>query len=324
MEQALGLRRRIDSELARRPDDVLFQADLASACGRLVDMRLAAADTMGALGDGATGLAIAERLFRAAPADPDRRRGALIAFSKMADLRAMRGDRDSALTLYRRAERLALEAVAALPNNTDASRDLSIVYGMHGLLLADRGNLDSALVVYGRGMTIAEQLAAADPENVLQQADVAAGHHEIGTILMKGGRYHAAVGRFREAFERYGRIAAADSGNAESRTLMARSGRGAGEACRALARGAATEPERSRWRARARTWLARSRDLYRDLSRAGALTGEETAAPAELDRMLEELRARRAGRSPRPPALTPTPTPRAPGRATPAQSPSPV
>jgi len=120
---------------------------------------------------------------------------------------------------------------------------------------------------------------------------VAAGHHEIGTILMKGRRYRAAEGRFSEAFERYGRIAAADTGNAECRTLMARSGRQAGKACQALSRQAHSNAERSRWRARALAWLGRSLDLYRGLARAGALTGEETAAPEELDSLVAGLRA---------------------------------
>ena len=291
MEQALSARDRILSEIARRPDELVFQADLCIAHARLVNMKQAAADTLGAIEECAAYLDLAERMFRATPNDLGSRRGALIACTKMAELRAMRGDRDSALTFFLRAERLALEAVAALPNNTDASRDLSIVYGAHGLFLADGGDLDSALVVYGHGMQIAEDLAAGDAESVLQQADLAAGHHEIATMLMKGHRYHAAEGRFSEAFERYGRIAAADTSNAESRTLMARSGRGAGEACQALAREARSSAERLRWRARGLTWLGRSLDLYRGLAKAGALTGEETAAPEELSRMVTGLRA---------------------------------
>ena len=44
--------------------------------------------------------------------------GLLIAKAKMANLRAMRGERDSALIYYRGSEELAREAVATLPNNT--------------------------------------------------------------------------------------------------------------------------------------------------------------------------------------------------------------
>jgi serine/threonine protein kinase/tetratricopeptide (TPR) repeat protein len=290
MSEAANARQRILSELSRRPDDLRFQTDLCVAYGRLINMKQAAADTMGAIEECTAYLALAEKMFRASPGDPGYRRGALISCTKMAELRAMRGDRDSALIFYRRAEGLALEAVAALPNNTDASRDLSIVYGAHGLFLADGGELDSALAVYGHGMKIAEDLAGSDPDNALQQADVAAGHYEIGTMLMKGRRYAAAERRFAEAFDRYARLAAADTGNAESRTYMARSGRGAGEACGALADRARSQVDRSRWRTRALSWLGKSLDLYRGLAKAGALMGDETAAPQELDRLVAKAR----------------------------------
>jgi tetratricopeptide (TPR) repeat protein len=295
MQQALADRQRILAELARRPGDPLFQSDLCVAYGRLIDMKQAAADTLGAIEECTAYLRLTEDLFRAQPGDPGHRRGALIACTKMAELRGMRGDRDSALAFYCRAEGLAREAVAALPHDTDASRDLSIVYGAHGLFLAAGGELDSALAVYGLGMKIAEDLAARDPDNALPQADVAAGHYEIGTMLMKGRRFQAAEHRFREAFQRYGRLAAADTGNAESRAYMARSGRGAGEACQALSRETGSGAERSRWRARALTWLARSLELYRRLAQSGALTGEEAGAPEELGRVVAELQAQAGG-----------------------------
>lgn len=291
MEQALDTRRRILAELTRHPGDALFETDLCIAANRLTDMKLAAADTLGAIEECITNVTLAEKSFRANPADPGSRRGALIACTKMAGLQAMRGTRDSALVSYLRAEQLALEAVAALPHDTDARRDLSIVYGMHGLFLAEGGDLDTALVIYGHGMRIAEELAAADPDNVLQQADVAAGHYEIGTMLLKGMRHREAEQRFVEAFERYRRLAAADTGNAEARTYMARSGRKAGEASRALAQRARSDSDRSRWRARALEWLTRSRALYGRLADAGALVGEEARAPGELDRQLAEMAA---------------------------------
>jgi eukaryotic-like serine/threonine-protein kinase len=290
MTAALATRQRIVDELARRPDDLVFQSDLCVAYGRLVNMKQAAADTTGAIEECTPYLRLVEGLFRSNPGDPAYRRGVLIACEKMAELRSMRGERDSALVFYERAEALASEAVAALPNNTDASRDLSIVYGAHGLFLAEGGDLDSALAVYDLGMKIAEHLAAEDPDNALQQADVAAGHYEIGTMLMEGGRYRDAEARFSEAFDRYGRLASADTGNAENRAYMARSGRGAGEACQSLSQRAASRDERSRWRLRAVTWLGRSLDIYRGLARTGALTGEETVAPAELERLMAGLK----------------------------------
>ena len=288
-KQTLGARAQILAELARRPDDLRLQADLCVACGRLVDMRLALADTLGAVEECATNLRLAESFFRTDPRDPEGRRAVLIACAKMAGLRAMQGDRDSAEASYRRAERLALEAVATLPNNTDASRDLSIVYGMHGLFLAEGGDLDSALAVYDHGMRIAEELAAADPDNALQQSDVAAGHYEIGTMLVKRalpGRAAAVLARRSSAMR-------------ASRPRTPRTPT-AGCSWRAVAAGWERPAGRCRFgpirvsneapAVATLTWLQQSLELYRSLGRSGALTGEEAAAPEELDRLVAALR----------------------------------
>jgi len=214
--------------------------------------------------------------------------------AKRANLKAMQGERDSALAMYLRAEQLAREAVLALPNNTDASRDLSICYGMRGLFLAEGGDVDSGLAVYDRGMKISEELAAKDPDDALQQHDVADGHFEIGTMLLDARRYEDAERRFGEAFTRYERLAAADSGNAETRASMARSGWKAGEACQALWQRARSNDERTRIKARALTWLQRSQQLYARLEQGGMLIGEEATAPKEVDRLLATLRSNEA------------------------------
>jgi len=292
LKETQACRRRIEGQLAQHPGDLVFQNDLCVAYGRLANMMQQGADTSGAIEVCKNYVTLVEGLFRSHPDDAGYRRGALIACTKMAELRGMRGERDSAVVYYRRAEGLAKEAAAAQPDNTDAIRDLSIVYGAHGLFLADVGDVDSALAVYGNGQRIAEELAAKDPDNALQQSDVAAGHYDIGTMLMKGRRYRDANGRFQEAFERYERLAAADTGNAESRIYMARSCRGAGEACQSLARAARSGAERAQWRGRAVTWLEKSLGLYQGLARSGALSGEEVEAPKQLHRMVADMRSR--------------------------------
>ena len=201
----------------------------------------------------------------------------------------MRGDRDSAVVFYRRALGFARDAVAASPYNTDAARDLSIVYGTYGLFLANGGDIDSALAVSDSSMAILEDLAAKDPDNVLLQSDVAEAGHDIGDVLMKARRFQSAERQFGESYERFEAIATADTANAESRIFMARCSRSAGEACRRLSDQADAGVERSLWRSRALTWLSRSREIYRGLAAAGRLSGEETAAPRELDRVIAGL-----------------------------------
>ncbi|HET7225408.1 MAG TPA: serine/threonine-protein kinase [Candidatus Eisenbacteria bacterium] len=295
LAQAVDARERVERALARRRDDAVLLADLCISCDHLVDLRLNAADTLGAISECTTNLVLAEQDFRRHPRDAGARRGALIACTKMANLRGMRGDRDSAQVFFRRGEELASEALATQPNNTEANRDLSIVYTMHGLFLAGCGAIDSALAVYGHAQQIAEMLAAADTNNALVRADVADGHLDLGNILMKGRRFPEAERRFRAAYEGFAKMAAADTGNSENRVYMARSSRGVGEASRELSRQAGSAAERARWRAQALAWFTRSLELYRGLVRAGALNGEDTRAPNELGLVIAKLRGPHGG-----------------------------
>jgi non-specific serine/threonine protein kinase/serine/threonine-protein kinase len=291
MSEALAARQRIVSEMERHPNEPLLKGDLLLSYDRLSDMKLAAADTQGAIDDRRLGASLAEEYFREDPGDPNRRRGVLIACTKAGNLLAARGDRAGALASYRRAEALARESVAALPRNTEARRDLSIVYGMIGLFLARGGEVDSGLVAYDQGMKLCEEMAAEDPANVLFQSDLAAGHFEIGTILMDGRRYEAAEARFGEAFRRFAALVVADSANHENRLSLARSGRRAGDACLAMSKREAPNALRSPWRARAASWFEKSLDVYKRLERDDGSPGEDAVESAEMARALAALKA---------------------------------
>jgi len=282
-------KQRIVAARAIHPENVLLMGDFGVAVDRLADMKAAAGDTLGAIAESAEGIGLIEDVDRRNPGDINARRNLMVGYAKMARLLASAGLRDSADADYRRSQELALECVQALPNNTDAIGDLGIVYGMRAMFLAQGGQVDSALALYAKSMKIAEGLAAADPNDALQQTTLATGHYEIGTILMKGRRYREAGDRFDEAYRRSGMLAARDTSNADARTLMARSSRQAGEACRAMAAGAGAPGERSRWRAKAMGWYRRSLDLYRALEGAGALAGEDLGASASLTHALAEL-----------------------------------
>ena len=196
IEETSNIRQRILAELSRHPDDPVLLGDLSVTYGRLIILKNAAADTSGAEAECRGYLELAERMLRARPDDPGVRRGALIACTRMAEFREMRGDRDSAVVFYRRALGFARDAVAASPYNTDAARDLSIVYGTYGLFLANGGDIDPALAVSDSSMAILEDLAAKDPDNVLLQSDVAEAGHDIGDVLMKARRFQSAERQF--------------------------------------------------------------------------------------------------------------------------------
>lgn len=283
-------KRRIEAQRARHPDDILLMGDFGVATDRLSDLKLAAGDTLGSLAEQREGLAVIEPLYFKDTEEPARSRSIMVAYAKLAKALEGQGVRDSAGLYYRRSQDLAVRAVARYPENTDARRDLGIVYAWRALFLADGGEIDSAIALYGHASKIAADLAAADPSDVLQQADVAHGHFELGSIYLKGGRYREAEAHSGDAFRRYAGLAAKDTSNAENRVFMARCGRQAGEACEALSTRSGAAAERAQWRSKATEWFEKSLALYRTLGAAGALTGPDAAAPAELARRVEALR----------------------------------
>jgi non-specific serine/threonine protein kinase/serine/threonine-protein kinase len=290
MRLELDGKRRILIQMKRFPNDTLLIGDLGVACDRLSDMKAAAGDTLGAMAVGREGVGAVSRRYARNPRNPEARRNLMVGSVKLAKLQE-RYDPREADANYRIGQDLAEEAVRERPDNTDGMRDLGVVYSWRSLYLADAGVIDSALALHARGMKISEGLAAADPNDVLQQADLANGHMEVGTILMKGRRYREAVDRFGQSYERYARLAAHDTSNAETRTFMARASRRAGEACRALASRSGAREARARWRTKAVDWYGKSLTLYRALGRAGALAGEDAAAPVDVSAVLASLQA---------------------------------
>ena len=179
MALAVEAKRRIVEAAARHPHDTLLTRDLGVACDRLIDMKLAAGDTAGALAEYREGLDVIEPLFRRDPRDPLSRRAILISTTKMAVILAARGERGLGARLLpagraARARRRCARCPTT-PTRAATSRSSTASTGCSSPTSAE---LDSAVVVYGRGMRISEELAAKDPDNTLQQADVATGHYE--------------------------------------------------------------------------------------------------------------------------------------------------
>ncbi|TPW12155.1 MAG: hypothetical protein FD129_1523, partial [bacterium] len=85
--------------------------------------------------------------------------------------------------------------------------------------------------------------------------------------------------------------AAADTADVESRLSLARCGRRAGESSVELALTSAAAADRARWLSRATSWINRTVPMYAALERTGALTGEETGAPAALAALSARLRS---------------------------------
>ncbi|HEU4941612.1 MAG TPA: hypothetical protein VFT97_08345, partial [Candidatus Eisenbacteria bacterium] len=293
MKMELDAKRHVLAQRALHPDEPLLVGDLGVATDRLSDLKFAAGDTLGAVKEITEGSDVFEQLYRKNPKDPAVRRSRMVGLAKLARLLEQH-DRGRAGDYYAKSQDLAEQAVQEFPNNTDASRDLGIVYSWRSLFMAEYGSIDSALALHEQGMRIAEGLAASDPSDVLQQADLANGHLEVGTILMKGRRYAQAEESFAEAYRRFTRLAAHDTSNAETRTFLARASRQAGEACQKASR-SGTRNDATRWKLKARDWYEKSLAHYRQLGKAGALSGQDAGAPAEVSNQLAALQGSAGG-----------------------------
>lgn len=290
VDMQVEARQRIRAELARPGADPMLLRDMGVACDRLFDLRIEQGDTLAALDEFVQADSSLRVLVALFPGDPINRRAELLTCAKRAGVFASLGRRDTARALFARAIALGRDAVAEQPNDTDALRDLSILYGMRANFLSEGGFVDSALAEYANAQAIVERLVVLDPANVVDRLGVSQGEFEIGRILMMGRRHREALGRFERASKGFAALAAADSGNAENRGFLARSCRGAGEACEALAGTRSPGADRDGWRARAIDWYERSLLAYGHLRRSGELTSFDATAPRAIAARLLELR----------------------------------
>ena len=118
------------------------------------------------------GLAIAERLAAADPANTGWLRDLSVSHTRLGNLHMARGEGDAALERFRAGLAIRERLAATDPANTGWLRGLSVSHEKFGGLHVARGEGEAAIERFRASLGIRERLAAADPANADWQRDL--------------------------------------------------------------------------------------------------------------------------------------------------------
>jgi serine/threonine protein kinase/tetratricopeptide (TPR) repeat protein len=149
---------------------------------------------------------IADELSRR---DPNSARANLIrmaARESLADVRALQGDIEGSLALYREGEEIGEAVVRRDPGNLQVLRSLAELY--RASAREDQNN-PRGIASARKSLALFQRLAAAQPDSEEAQADQANAHSELSSVLEVGNHFEEAVEEERKNLRIYEKLATA-------------------------------------------------------------------------------------------------------------------
>ncbi|MEE9155926.1 MAG: tetratricopeptide repeat protein, partial [Gemmatimonadota bacterium] len=197
-------------------DNIALKRELASAYERVGDIRggpwsPSLGDTVGALENYRTALALREALGAAAPTDHEILWEISESHIGIGDILKNRGDVTGMRNEYRLALKIREDLAEADP---EYRRDLAVSFNKTGDAMARMGKLVEAKAHYERALDIGELLASEKPDNDRFQRDVSVAHGKVGKVLSETGEYQAALGHFEKMLKIRERLLEDDPKNA--------------------------------------------------------------------------------------------------------------
>jgi len=173
------------------------------ALNQLVEARLAAGDTKGALAAAQRSAALMEALSASNPRDVGWRRDLSISYEKVGDVRKAQGNLAGALKSYQDDLAIAEALSSSDPSNERLRWDLSVSYEKVGDVQKEQGDLGAALKSYRDDAAIRDALSASNPSNAGWQRDLAVANERIGATLVEQGDVNGAIVAFERALTIY-------------------------------------------------------------------------------------------------------------------------
>ncbi len=149
------------------------------------------------------------------PGAADSVRDLSVALIRIGDVLLSQGDRNGALTRYRRALLIRESLVEADSGSPARARDLAVSHAKIGDVLVALGRPGEALTAFEDSLAIAERLSAADPSSADRARDVSVWLLRIGDVLVSRGDPDGALARYRRSLQIAERLSSADPASAE-------------------------------------------------------------------------------------------------------------
>ncbi len=146
-------------------------------------------------------LAYYERLTEQSYGDPALGADLAVAYSKIAGLASVMGDREQALDAQRTARRILEELIAKDSSNDEYARSVALCRNNAGQLLAEADRAEDALAELAAARQIQEELHRRRPQWDALTADLAATYANLGAAARQRGDRAAAANHLRAAID---------------------------------------------------------------------------------------------------------------------------
>lgn len=287
-----------ESLLTQEPQNVAYRQSLATGYGETGRLFFNDGRIADALNYYRKALAIGESLVRENPTSPLSRRELAVQHRNVGAALSESGEKAEALEHFRQAIALFEQLVKDDPKDARTRRSAAFGYRDLGEALAANGNRVEAEKNFNTALGIFEELAAKDPKNGILISQQALTHLKMSRFSADGDNLPPALNSAQRAVKLGESIVSANPKDVSARKILAESTAQLGKCFEFMASdtGLAKEEQGTKWQ-QARTWYAKSANLWREVAEKGNLSSAETKkrsgvaeAITRCDAMLAQLK----------------------------------
>jgi serine/threonine protein kinase len=274
--KSLEINKNLSADL---PDDLQIRWDLALAFGKFGYLQGAAGHRDEALENTRKAVVIMEEIAASDPHNAKIQGDLALSYDRVAEmLTGLTENHAEALVLFRKSQKIGETLAAADPLNTKLRRGQAVGDFNVALVSAKLGDTKTALENSNRALSIIKDLVSADPQN--DEFGQAEGMFQtfVAEMMIKNGEAGQAIKLLDQSLLSLEKSFAASPTDEIAHFRIATTQAALGQANIALALDEATSPQMrlTFWR-EARSWLQKSREIFKIFNDEGKLIGEDAA-----------------------------------------------
>jgi eukaryotic-like serine/threonine-protein kinase len=233
------------------------------------------------------GFDIAQTLASKNPDNAVAQRDLSISCNNIGRILLKKDDAVGAEKSFKKSLEIAQKLAASDPKNELARSDVSYVLVRLGAAQTAAREFGDALESQRQALAINEALFAANPKHTFTLSEIADGYNDIGDTLEKMSDLPGALENYRRAATTREKMSSADPKDAQYRQSVAESYQTLGRVNATLATQAMDLKQRVAYWKDARSWYARSLEIWRELQSRGALSEADTANVSETQKQVQ-------------------------------------
>ena len=276
---------------AHDPSDLKATRDVMVVSNKIGYVSFVGGDLDAALQNYRDGLRTAEILAAKDANNAVAQRDLSIACNNIGRILLKKGDAAGAEEIFQRSLAVARKLSASDSKNELARSDVAYVLVRLGGAQSTEQKYEEALASLKEALTINESLIAANPKHSYALSEIGDGYANIGDTLEKMKDLRGALENYQFAAATREKMSNADPKDAQYRQSLAESCQTIGRVGAAFAEETSDSAEKLARLTEARTWTARSLEMWRDLQTRGVLGAADAGQVAAAQKQLEACNA---------------------------------